>query len=142
MKIFKLLLPILILVFTECSTGINSAKDNKKVETQKPVEKKEIKYSAVSLKNENLDSFKQKYTTEQLAIILAVNRIDESHLNRIDTIIIPDDLEAGLTQYSPFPVSLSFLSKIKKMIFFPTQPNLLLFIIQAYWFTGVLLIWA
>lgn len=123
MNLLKLYLPFLIFFLTQCNPG-NEVNDNgKNSMTQKPKERVEIKYTVISLKNENLDSFKMKYTPEQLAIILALNRVDENHLNRMDTIIIPDNFEVELIQYSPFPVSLPFLNEIKKMIFFsyPTQ---------------------
>jgi len=113
----KFCLPLLLL-FAQCHSGNENNIKDEKPKVEKPKEPIEIKYSAFSIKKGRGDSIKKYYTPQQFSIILALNRIDSAHINSPDTLIIPDNFEAELIQYSPFPVSLSFLSEVKKIIFF------------------------
>jgi L,D-transpeptidase catalytic domain len=47
-----------------------------------------------------------------------VNRADIKHLAAMDSIIIPDDSTADIAYYMPFPLSVSLLENIDKIIFF------------------------
>ena len=69
------------------------------------------------------DSAKQWLTQhasskEHLRIALAVNRTDSAHFAKMDSVIIPVDLTGDLVFYLPFPLKVSYLRDIKKIIFF------------------------
>lgn len=60
---------------------------------------------------------------KQLQIVLAVNRMDKSHLTKKDSILIPGDLSGDIEFYLPFPFEVTYLIPVKKIVFFsyPTQ---------------------
>jgi len=60
---------------------------------------------------------------KQLQIVLAVNRMDKSHLTKKDSILIPGDLSGDIEFYLPFPLEVPYLIPVKKIVFFsyPTQ---------------------
>lgn len=119
MHLTKLFSILSILFFAQCKPDkSHDSNTGKNDETVNQVMQIEVTYSAFILKKGETDSFKNKFSPEQLSIILAINRIDENNLFRLDTLIIPDNFEAELIQYSPFPMSLPFLSKVKKIVFF------------------------
>ena len=62
-------------------------------------------------------------TAAQKKIVLAVNRTDSTHIKKMDSILVPDDLSGDVELYLPFPTSVSYLSGIEKIIFFsyPSQ---------------------
>ncbi len=59
----------------------------------------------------------------QLQIALAVNRTDSSNFIKMDSVVIPDDFSGDIVYYLPFPLSVTYLKPINKIIFFsyPTQ---------------------
>lgn len=111
------LLPIFLLI--QCKQNSSDNFDDKKSSySLKSIEKIEVQYSFFDGNKKNIDSFRNTFNPQQFSILLAVNRIDSTHFKTVDTLIIPNNFEAQLTQYSPFPVSLPFLSEVKKIIFF------------------------
>lgn len=60
----------------------------------------------------------QNPDNEQLQIILAANRTDKKNLAKMDSIIIPGDLNGDLVFYLPFPLEVPSLIPISKIIFF------------------------
>jgi hypothetical protein len=58
-----------------------------------------------------------------LRIAYAVNRTDATNLRQMDSILIPGDMSGDIEFYLPFPMTVSYLKDIKKVIFFsyPTQ---------------------
>ncbi|GAA4794306.1 hypothetical protein GCM10023231_23340 [Olivibacter ginsenosidimutans] len=65
-----------------------------------------------------LTTFKKKYTAAQQHIILALNRVDFTNFNRIDSIVIPDSVWSDINSYSPFPLQIEALDSVPKMVFF------------------------
>jgi len=59
----------------------------------------------------------------ELAIALAVNRTDKPFFIKMDLVIIPRDMSGDIAFYLPFPVKVSYLNNVDKIIFFsyPTQ---------------------
>lgn len=51
-------------------------------------------------------------------IILAVNRTDETHLVKMDSILVPSDVTGDLEFYMPFPHEAPFLTDVDKIIYF------------------------
>jgi hypothetical protein len=58
-----------------------------------------------------------------LRIAYAVNRTDATNLRQMDSILIPGDMSGDIEFYLSFPLTVSYLKDIKKVIFFsyPTQ---------------------
>jgi len=114
---------IILTLFTQCSNNTvdgNAPEETKaKAEPKKEEPKKvEHTYHTLSLKKGLLDSLEKLYDSSQLSIILTLNRCDRSHLQRADTIIIPDTWAGDVMEYSPFPFSLSVVKDVNKIIFF------------------------
>lgn len=83
-----------------------------------------VKPVRLSYHVEKPSSWLQKNATAaQKKIVLAVNRTDSTHLKKMDSILVPDDLSGDLELYLPFPTSVSYLNDIEKIIFFsyPSQ---------------------
>ena len=60
---------------------------------------------------------------KMLGIAYAVNRTDAINLKQMDSLLIPGDMSGDIEFYLPFPLTVSYLKDIKKIIFFsyPTQ---------------------
>lgn len=96
------------LVFSSCKN-----EDEKKVVAPKKVRKapKSVTYAFQNTK-EWLAANKAN------DIVLAVNRTDETHLAKMDSILVPTDLTGDLEFYLPFPHEAPFLESVDKIIFF------------------------
>ena len=55
---------------------------------------------------------------KHLDIVAALNRTDQQHLNRLDSIIVPDRYDLTLDDYMPFPKNVEALKDVKKIIIF------------------------
>ncbi len=55
---------------------------------------------------------------DQQRIIMAVNRADMASITRMDSVLIPANLNGNIQQYSPFPQQVPALQQISKIIFF------------------------
>ena len=65
-------------------------------ERKKP---KSFTYSYIDTKELNLDSLQ----TQEMDVLIAVNRMDEVHLKKSDSILVPTDLTGDVEFYLPFP---------------------------------------
>lgn len=93
-------------------------KDTQEVKKLPP--KPEMKYQLVSSK-EWLKDYKKD--TAKMNIVTALNRTDDNHLRRIDSIVVPDSFGFSLPQYLPFPLEMEALAPVNKIVLFsyPTQ---------------------
>ena len=134
-----------ILCFSQC--GMNDNKEDKEMksviesvaDTTEPVRKDTAKvivadttpkqpemittgtgYGAYPLKGVDgaVKQFQKKYSAEEQYTILALNRLDAKHINRADTLIIPENVNADLMSYSPYPATIEAIKDIPKIIFF------------------------
>src|SRR5690606_38513930 len=62
--------------------------------------------------------FKEKFTSQQLTTIVALNRVDKSTFASVDTLLIPDQFDDDFLAYSPFPYTLSSAKDVKKLAIF------------------------
>ncbi len=81
-----------------------------------------IKYQLVSPK----DSIKKIFSSldsNQKNIVLAANRVDAQNITKLDTLLLPANLNEHLFNYLPYPVDMPYLKDITKIIFFsyPSQ---------------------
>lgn len=125
-KLFPLLSFLIVASITiGCqSKNTNSQESKNIVETvidkvkEVPVEKApEIHYSILK----KADWMAQKDSLEagkHLDILAALNRTDQQHLNRQDSIIVPDRFDLSLDDYMPFPKNSEALKDIDKIIIF------------------------
>src|SRR6218665_2191654 len=63
-----------------------------------------------------IDSLKKNKSMAHL--VSAVNRTDFNHLIGMDSIIVPNDLSKNVENYLPFPLQVSYLDDINKIVFF------------------------
>lgn len=62
--------------------------------------------------------FYKTFSKEQQYTIAALNRIDTDHINKRDTLIVPNEFKNAFIDYSPFPSSLQNVQQIPKLIIF------------------------
>lgn len=62
--------------------------------------------------------FKEKFTSQQLTTIVALNRVDKNTFASVDTLLIPDQFDDDFLAYSPFPYTLSSAKDVKKLAIF------------------------
>ncbi|WP_166919436.1 L,D-transpeptidase [Flavobacterium poyangense] len=93
------------------------AKEHKKIEYKKP---KSVAYHFEKtkewLKTNEADSTKT-------AIVYAINRTDKKNLAKMDSIVVPTDFSGDLVYYLPFPLHVTSLENVSKVLIFsyPTQ---------------------
>ncbi len=119
---------ILITAFATLLTVIG-CKDTPEERQEKSLEKKfERKYDKAQdytytnwvLKSSDLvrKIFKEKFTSQQLTTIVALNRVDKNTFATVDTLLIPDQFDDDFLAYSPFPYTLSSAKDVKKLAIF------------------------
>jgi len=109
MKNFALTLTFLVF-FCACKRS-ETVKTKKLPERNQP---KNITYTLVNSK----EWLKTNTDNAKLNIVMAVNRTDIKNLSKLDSILVPGDLTGDLEFYLHFPVEVTYLDSIKKIIFF------------------------
>ena len=71
----------------------------------------------------SMDSLRLLYKNKVLfskysSLIYALNKVDEQHLFRLDSVLLPDTIVDELIFYSPFQKQIKFLSPVRKLILF------------------------
>lgn len=54
----------------------------------------------------------------QRSLVYALNRVDVVHFSKMDTVIVPVDLNGDIVYYFPFPFEVPYLNEIDKIVFF------------------------
>jgi len=114
MKRITGLLFLFFIAFTSCNKENTTEQPTLKRALPERTKPKNYTYSYLNTKEMNLDSL----GTKEMDILLAVNRMDETHLKKTDSILVPTDLTGDLEFYLPFPFEVKALDSIKKIIFF------------------------
>lgn len=114
MKRITGLLFLFFIAFTSCNKENATEQPTLKRALPERSKPKNYTYSYLNTKEMNLDSL----GTKEMDILLAVNRMDEKHLKKTDSILVPTDLTGDLEFYLPFPFEVKALDSIKKIIFF------------------------
>lgn len=103
---------------SETVTITENKKPKKTVEYKKPASSISYQFTKSKdwLKTNEADSSK-------LDIVSAINRTDKANLKKMDSILIPTDFSGDLVYYLPFPLHVSALEPVSKIIVFsyPTQ---------------------
>ncbi|MBS7255919.1 L,D-transpeptidase [Flavobacterium branchiicola] len=101
----------------ETTTITENKKPKKVIEYKKP---KSVSYKIEKtkewLKTNEADSSK-------MDIVYALNRTDKANFKKLDSVVIPADFSGDLVYYLPFPLHVSALEEVSKIIIFsyPTQ---------------------
>ncbi|WP_149208121.1 L,D-transpeptidase [Flavobacterium johnsoniae] len=94
------------------------AKPKKTIEHKKPASSVSYQFTNAKewLKTNEADSTK-------MDIVYAVNRTDKANLKKLDSIVIPSDFSGDLVYYLSFPLHVTALEDVSKIIIFsyPTQ---------------------
>ena len=134
MKLYSWCLFLLLIAFSSCKETADGAesfksdfpnKKNDKVVVEKE-ERQVLKRPSVQYHCEYKKIWSKKDSFEGYAhqrILAAINRVDEKHLQRLDSFLVPNQYYDSLAQYFPFPTQSAVLSDIDKIIIFsyPTQ---------------------
>ena len=56
--------------------------------------------------------------SSERAIVFSINRMDSLHFLKMDSVIVPVDLSGDIVCYLPFPLEVSYLKDIDKIVFF------------------------
>lgn len=96
------------------------------VETIAPPQKENLKPVITYhwMKKKEWQSLKDSFEgAKHLNILNAINRVDTTHLKRLDSILVPSDFSKPLNVYLPFPENIDQLKDVNKIILFsyPTQ---------------------
>ncbi|REH01648.1 L,D-transpeptidase [Flavobacterium aquicola] len=121
MKKLILLFGIITLSFLSCKNGDENKTDVTTAVKKMPIRKKP---KSISYTLENPKEWLTKNKNEEnLEIALAVNRTDKENFIKMDSVIIPTDLNGDIVFYMPFPLQVLSLEEIDKIILFsyPTQ---------------------
>ena len=78
-------------------------------------EPKEVSYTFQKTK----DWLEQNSTNPKaFDLVLAINRVDEPNLKKLDSIVVPTDFSGDLEYYMPFPLEVNTLDEVSKIILF------------------------
>lgn len=117
-----LILILTLAVSCKKSDTINLTENNKT--TKKAIEYKEPK-SAITYKVENTKDWLKinEADSSKMDIVYALNRTDKANFKKLDSVVIPGDFTGDLVYYLPFPLHVSALQEVSKIILFsyPTQ---------------------
>ena len=93
------------------------AKEHKKIEYKKPASVSyHFEKTKEWLKTNEADSSKASF-------VYAINRTDKANLAKKDSIVVPEDFSGDLVYYLPFPIHVTALEDVSKVLIFsyPTQ---------------------
>lgn len=116
MRISNIVLTIFTLAFSfsRCKPPADNS-NNSSVKT----ERKRIKPASEGYHFEKTKEWlKQSPSEKEQNIVQSVNRTDKSNITRMDSVIVPNDINGDIEFYLPFPVNVPFIKDINKIIFF------------------------
>lgn len=108
---------IVIALFFSCDR-------NEKVRVKKvPIARHQPKSVTYQLENAKEWLSANIKDSKKMRIATSVNRTDKENFAQMDSVIVPVDMTGDMEYYLPFPVSVSYLKDIDKIIYFsyPTQ---------------------
>lgn len=120
----------LMIAFSSCQPDQDPSKKNKSTPTKPQLksatpELDVLEKSTTTYEIQDPKQWLLNHSTDSLQhqIVFALNRTDRSNFPRMDSVVVPMDLSSALANYLPFPLEVSYLKDITKIIFFsyPTQ---------------------
>jgi len=118
--VFLLLLPLIFLPSCQKSKPPEKpafAASPSSSSLTKRISKRQVTYQLLSGKSPLLSWLHKGVSEDTLNILLALNRVSERHLFRLDSLIVPDTFLSDLEVYAPFPRALDSVRDVKKIIF-------------------------
>jgi hypothetical protein len=112
----------LLLVSVGCKEDkikkLSSSFSEKKTEVQIPpvVQPQTSPSYHLVVANDTLDWLNSLEEGDTLRALLFLNRVDETHLSRLDTLVFPDSIRSNLAVYCPFPKYVECFDSIKKLV--------------------------
>lgn len=109
----KAVVLLVAIIFFSCNEKKGVKNINKpKIERNKP---KELAYT---FQNATEWLKKEGKNAKAKDLVLAINRVDETNLKKLDSIVVPKDITGDIEYYMPFPVEIEKLNEVKKIILF------------------------
>lgn len=115
MKKYILILSALM-VLSSCKQESQKPISKSKKETPTRVKLKEVGYTFEKTKVW-LETIKDA-DSSKIWPVLAANRTDKNNIVKIDSIIVPKDVNGDMAYYMPFPLAVPILNEIDKIVFF------------------------
>lgn len=75
-----------------------------------------VTYSYLVLNDSTRRALHKTFDSTELKTTLAINRVDEQYLYRVDTLVVPDTFVNDFLVYAPFPQRLPFVDSVKKLL--------------------------
>lgn len=111
----KIVILSVLAALGSCQQNEKSAPTDEKWLLPKRQQPKTIAYEIKQAKQWLQDS---TIESSQRATVFAVNRTDSLNFAKMDSVIVPVDLSGDMVYYLPFPLKVSSLKNINKIIFF------------------------
>lgn len=115
MKKYILILSALM-VLSSCKQESQKTISKSKKETPTRVKLKEVGYTFEKTKVW-LETIKDA-DSSKIWPVLAANRTDKNNIVKMDSIIVPKDVNGDMAYYMPFPLAVPILNEIDKIVFF------------------------
>ena len=112
-----------LIIIALVSLSIFSCKQKETLIHKKELTRKQPKTISYSLENSKIWLKQNASDSSKLKIVMAINRTDKANLSKHDSIIIPKDYSGDLVYYLPFPLEVTYLKEVTKVVMFsyPTQ---------------------
>lgn len=111
-------------VLFSCKESAASSKDKNQTE-KVPTKIERKKPGTVTYHFENTKEWIKKSGNDsaQLQLAYAINRTDADNFKKLDSVIVPNDFTGDIAYYLPFPLKVSALKEVDKIIYFsyPSQ---------------------
>ena len=122
MKNIIILFGIIAFTLFSCKNEDKNKADKTATPVKKIPTRKEPKNVSYTLENTK-EWLKKNNSDQNLEIAIAVNRTDKENFVKMDSVIIPTDLNGDIEFYLPFPLQVDFLQNVDKIILFsyPSQ---------------------
>ena len=113
-NILKIVILVMAVLSLSCKKETKESTTSNKPEIKRN-EPKEVSYTFQKTK----DWLEQNSTNPKaLDLVLAINRVDEPNLKKLDSIVVPTDFSGDLEYYMPFPLEVNTLDEVSKIILF------------------------
>lgn len=112
-----------ILLLSVISLSIVSCQQKETKPAKKEIVRNEPKNLSYTLQSGKAWLEQNKADESKLEKVLALNRVDSKTVSKLDSIVVPSDFTGDLVYYLPFPIEVSALREVSKIIIFsyPTQ---------------------
>lgn len=120
-----LILVLILMVSCKKSETVNLSENTADKKSKKTIEYKKPEAS-VSYQFSNAKEWLKinEADSSKMNIVYALNRTDKANLKKLDSVVVPSDFSGDLVYYLPFPLHVSVLDSVSKIIIFLIQHRL------------------